>query len=57
MFPRLSAGVYAVTSEKPTEDTGEPPAKKPARDDDPLVKELKDLVGRNAEMIAITRRQ
>ena len=52
MRPRSSAGVYDVTSERPTEDTGEPPAKKPARDDDPLVKELKDLVGRNAEMIA-----
>ena len=52
MRPRFSAGVYAVTSERPAEDTGEPPAKKPAKEDDPLVKELKDLVGRNAEMIA-----
>ena len=51
MCPRSSAGVYAVTSEKPAVDTG-PPAKKPAKEDDPLVKELKDLVGRNAEMIA-----
>ena len=49
---RTSASVCSVISGKSTDELGEPPAKKPAEEDESTMKELKELFGRTAEMIA-----